>query len=377
MYNIYKYIREYKDKNFEEHPITELDILIFTQIPYIDFSGSFEYKEEQVTLSVLWERAKKHNIKTMGFGHRVALKMLDEISNTKRYKDLILKNYIYYLAEDVQFGAISIVVPNEYTYVVFEGTDNSIWGWKEDFKLAYMYPTESQKMAAKYLNDNIKLSGSKVVVCGHSKGGNLALVGAMNTNILKKIKIHKIYSLDGPGLKKEEFKSIKYKLVRKKLVNIIPNASLIGVLLKQENVRVVKSMGLGLLQHDVVTWITEDDKLKPAVQDKLSIRLDESISKWLDSHNYKEREEIIEGIFSVFESSNIKTYSDINSFKEIYKIIKSTLNLSEDTKEVISTSLKLLMSGIGTDIINDTIEELEENIEKYFGKNSKILSKFK
>lgn len=377
MYNIYKYIREYKDITFEEHPVTELDILIFTQIPYIDFSGSFENKEEEVTLSVLWERAKKQNIKTMGFGHRVALKMLDEISSTKRYKDLILKNYIYCLAEDTQFGAISIVVPNEYTYVIFEGTDNTIWGWKEDFKLAYMYPTESQKMAAKYLNDNIKLNGSKVVVCGHSKGGNLALVGAMNTNILKKTKIHKIYSLDGPGLKNEEFRSLKYKLVRKKLVNIIPNASLIGVLLKQENVRVVKSRGLGLLQHDVITWVIDDDKLKPAVQDKLSIRLDESISKWLDCHNYSEREEIIEGIFSVFESSNIKTYTDINSLEEIYKIVKSTLDLSEDTKEVISTSLKLLMLGIGTDIINDTLEELEENVEKYFGKNGKILSKFK
>jgi len=377
MYNIYKYIREYKDKTFEEHPVTELDILIFSQIPYIDFTSSFEYKDEEITLSALWKRAKDQNIKTMGFGHRVALKMLDEISSTKRYKDLILKNYIYYLGEDTQFGAISIIVPNEYTYVVFEGTDNTIWGWKEDFKLAYTYPTESQKMAAKYLNDIIKLNGSKVVVCGHSKGGNLALVGAMNTNILKKTKIHKIYSLDGPGLKQEEFRSIRYKLVKNKLVNIIPNASLIGVLLKQENVKVVKSRGLGLLQHDVTTWIIDDDKLKPAVQDKLSIRLDESISTWLDIHNYKEREEIIEGIFSVFESANIKTFNDINSLEEIYTLIKSTIDLSEDTKTVISNSLKLLMSGIGAGIINDIGEEIEESIEKHFGKNSKILSKFK
>lgn len=368
MYNIYKYISEYKNKTFEEYPVTELDILIFTQIPYIDFTSSFEYRYEEVSLSILWERAKKHNIKTMGFGHKVALKMLEEISNTKRYKDLILKNYIYYLAEDTQFGAISIVVPNEYTYIVFEGTDNTIWGWKEDFKLAYTYPTESQKMASKYLNDNIKLNGSKVIVCGHSKGGNLALVGAMNTNILKKTKIHKIYSLDGPGLKKEQFRTLKYKLIRNKLINIIPNASIIGVLLKQEKVRVVKSRGLGLLQHDVATWVIDDDKLKTSVQDKLSIRLDESINKWLELHNYKEREEIIEGIFSIFESSSIETFNDINSLEEIYKIVKSTINLSEDTKEVISTSLKLLMSGIGNDIINDIGEELEENIEKYFGK---------
>lgn len=377
MYNIYKYIKKYGNKTFEEHPVTELDILIFTQIPYINFTNTFKYPNEEVTLSNLWERAKKHNTKTMGFGHKIARKLLEEIYSTNRYKDLILKNYIYNLAEDTQFGAISIVVPNEYTYIVFEGTDNTIWGWKEDFKLAYTYPTESQKMAAKYLNDNIKFNGSKVVICGHSKGGNLALVGAMNTNILKKTKIHKIYSLDGPGLRKEEFRTIKYKLVRNKLINIIPNASLIGILLKQENVKVIKSRGLGLLQHDVTTWVAEDNKLKPAVQDKLSQSLDESISVWLDKHNRKEREEIIEGIFSVFESSGIKTFNDIDSIEEIYKLIKSTINLSEETKEVISNSLRLLMTGIGTNIINEGKQELEENLEKYFGKDSKILTKLK
>lgn len=368
MNNIFKYIERYGNKTFEEHPVTELDILIFTQIPYIDFTSSFENTNDEIKLSDLWNRAKKHNIKTMGFGHKVAIKILEEICNTKRYKDLILKNYIYYLAEDTQFGAIMVEVPNDYTYVVFEGTDNTIWGWKEDFKLAYTYPTDSQKMAAKYLNKNIKLYGQKVIICGHSKGGNLALVGAMKTNIIKKMKIQKIYSLDGPGLKSEEFRSLNYKLVRNKLINIIPNLSIIGVLLNQENVKVIKSRGIGIYQHDVTTWLTEDDHLKSGIQDKLSKRLDESITTWLSKHDYKEREEIIEGIFSIFESSGIKTFNDINTLEEVYKIIKSTIDMSKETRDVILTSIKLLATGIGTDIINDSKQELQENIEKYFGK---------
>lgn len=368
MNNIFKYITNYGNLTFEEKPITEVDILIFSQIPYIDFTSAFETPTEEIQLADLWKKSRKNNLKTMGFGHKVAVKILDIISTKKRYKDLILKNYIYHLAKDTQFGAIQIIVPNDYTYIVFEGTDNTIWGWKEDFKLAYTYPTDSQKMASSYLNNNIKIRGPKVVVCGHSKGGNLALAASLNTNIIKKTKIHKIYSFDGPGLKEEEFRSLNYKLIRNKLVNVIPNLSLVGVLLNQENVKVIKSRGIGFYQHDVTTWITEEDHLKQAIQDKLSKRLDESISNWLSKYNYQEREEIIEGIFSIFESSGIKTFNDINTLEEIYKIIKSSLDMSKETRDVILTSIKLLATGLGTDIINDGKKEIQDNIEKYFGK---------
>ena len=372
MNNIFKYITNYGNLTFEEKSVTEVDILIFSQIPYIDFTNSFETINQEIRLSDLWKKARNNNIKVMGFGHKVAIKIMDIISTKKRYKDLLLNNYVYYLAEDTQFGAISIVVPNDCTYVVFEGTDSTIWGWKEDFKLAYTYPTDSQRLAAKYLNKNIKILGQKIILCGHSKGGNLALAGAMNTNIIKKTKIKKIYSFDGPGLKEEEFRSLNYKLVRNKLVNIIPNQSLVGVLLNQENVDVIKSRGIGIYQHDVTTWITEDDHLKPSVQDKLSKRLDESISSWLAKYNYKEREEIIEGIFSIFESANITSFNDINTLEEVYKIIKSSLDMSKETRDVILTSIKLLATGIGNDIINEGKKELQDNIEKYFEEIKKL-----
>lgn len=370
--NMFRYITNYGSKSFDEKPVTEVDILIFSQISYLNFTDTFSNPNEEIKLSDLWTKTRKNNTESIGFGHKVAFKLMDIISTKRRYKDLILKNYVYILEEDTQFGAISIVVPNDSLYVSFEGTDNTIWGWKEDFKLAYIYPTESQRLAANYLNNTIKLNGPKVVVCGHSKGGNLALVGAMNTSLIKKTKIKQIYSFDGPGLKDEEFKSIKYKLIRNKLVNIIPNLSLVGVLLNQENVTVIKSRGIGIMQHDATTWQVEDNRLKPAVQDKLSKRLDESISEWLTKYNYKEREEIIEGVFSIFETANIKSFNDINNLEIVYKIVKSSLDMSKETREVILTAIKLLVTDFGSDIINDGKKEIQDNLEKILKKQENV-----
>lgn len=372
--NLLKYIKKYSDISIEEKDVTEVDILIFSQIPYLDLNNVFKKNDECIKLSDLWNLAINQNLKSKGLSQKNAFKIMDIISKEKRYKDLILKNYEYVLEEDTQFGAITVVTPNNKIYVAFEGTDTTLWGWKEDFKLTYIYPTPSQTLAAKYLNNTIKILGQEVIVCGHSKGGNLALVGSMKVNFFKKHKIKKIYSFDGPGLKEKEFKSLNYKIIRKKLINIIPNKSLVGILLEQENIKVIKSRGIGLFQHDPMTWQIEDTKLKPDVQDKISKILDETINDWLSKHNYKEREEIIEGVFGVLEKANVQDFSTIkeNKLEVIQNIVKEAIDMDDETKKVILMSIKLLMTDISTDIINDSKKELKELEEKYIETKEKI-----
>ena len=366
MNNLFKYIKKYGSSTFDEKEFTDIDVLIFSQIPYLDYNNVFTSNKDEIKLSALWEESKEYNTKPVNIALRKTIKIMETISTQKRYKDLILTNYVYHVADDTQFGAITIKA-SDYSYVVFEGTDDTLNGWKEDFMLSYLYPTESQKMAIKYLKNTIKLFGPKIIVCGHSKGGNLSLVSAMKLNIFKKNKIKKIYSFDGPGLKDEEFQSLNYKLVKKKLINIIPNASLVGVLLNQENIRVIKSMGIGILQHQPTTWIINDDKFELTVQNKLSKKLDVAITKWLAKHDYKEREEIITGIFSVLENANIKKISDIkmNKLESVYNIIKSSQNMSSETKNVINTSIKLLATDFGEEIINES-KKIKQSLENTF-----------
>ena len=368
MNNIYKYIDEYGNLTFNDKKVNEVDILIFTQILYIDFKDVIF--DNGIKLIEAWNNAKVNNKIPRGLVQKNSIKLLEKLIKTERYKDLILKNYEYHLGDDFQFGAITIVVPNDCYYVCFEGTDDAISGWKEDFKLSYHYPVKAQKMASKYLNKIIKLKTPKVVVCGHSKGGNLSLVASMNINIIKKSKISSIYSFDGPGLRKKEFRSLRYKMIKQRLINIIPNQSIIGILLEQENMRVVKSKGFGIFQHDVMNWIVENDKFKYTKQDKVSKQLDKSINRWLEKHNYQERERIIEGIFSIFEKSGIKSTHDIKThkLKSFYTLVKSSIDMDKETKNVIFDSIKLLASDFGSDIVNDSKKIVSKNIDKHFRK---------
>ena len=55
MNNIFKYIREYGEFTFDEKKVTEVDILIFSQIPYLNFEGFCSPSLDGTALSILWE----------------------------------------------------------------------------------------------------------------------------------------------------------------------------------------------------------------------------------------------------------------------------------------------------------------------------------
>ena len=76
-----------------------------------------------------------------------------------------------------------------------------------------------------------------IIIGGHSKGGNLAMAASMevDNNIFNRIK--KIYNFDGPGFRRQEIETEKFKRVNEKTINILPSGSLVGILMEnQENI---------------------------------------------------------------------------------------------------------------------------------------------
>ena len=76
--------------------------------------------------------------------------------------------------------------------------------------MSYAFPVPAQEKAIKYLS-KYTFGSKKIYLGGHSKGGNLALVAAMYTPQLKQFRIKKVYNNDGPGLRRKEFESGKYR----------------------------------------------------------------------------------------------------------------------------------------------------------------------
>lgn len=363
--NIIWYINEYGDKSFDEFSLNEVDALVFSQLAYNNFKVVLNNFDDQIILSSVYDKLIETNKEKNGISKDNGLSVLKAIKNKKRYSNIIFKYFKYVIGSDYQFGAISVIIPNNYIYINFEGTDATIPGWKEDFYFSFTYPTKSQSLAGKYVNKVLNKCNLPCIITGHSKGGNLALVGAMNTNILKKHRIHKVYSFDGPGLREKEFNSLKYKSIKDKLINIIPEQSLFGVLLNQENIVAIKSNATGIMQHSALTWRIDEDKLLRGKQSTLSINLSKAIDEWLIKYNNKEREIIIKSIFSLFEENDIKTLPELNKNKlKILGIIKSSFMMSKETKLVLLNCIQLLVGEITSQLVSENKKKIYYTIDK-------------
>lgn len=70
--------------------------------------------------------------------------------------------------------------------VAFRGTDVTVTGVKESAMLSYMFPVPAQIEALYYFQETSMLHSGDIILCGHSKGGNLAVFAAVNcSNSLK------------------------------------------------------------------------------------------------------------------------------------------------------------------------------------------------
>ena len=376
--NYFAFIDKYGKVSYKDKKETEIDILLFSQLAYlpmdnIDFKNNQKYTLEEIATNI----DRSVFLESL-IAQRNALKLLDTIKDLPRFKEIKVTDYSYIMDENSQFGAVTFILPNKEIVIAFQGTDNTIAGWKEDAILSYKYPTTSQELAGSYVEKIISKYKRSIIICGHSKGGNLALVGAMRTTLLKKLAIKEIYSFDGPGLREKEFNSNQYKQVRKKLHNIVPDESMVGVLFNQENLDVIKSDAKGIMQHATTSWQVEDDRLVRTNKSTLSDNLDKAIYDWLSNYDLEQRKLIIDEAFGLLEKSNIKRVSDIsdNYLRSFLEVLKATETLENQTKIVIFNCLKLLSTTLSKTLINMELDSLKKKINNNIFKE-KIIGSIK
>lgn len=352
--NLFEYVKKY-NYTFEEKEFNEVDNLVFAVLAYVDYNNVLGSTKESL-LEVANKFDKLHTKKDYKYDMSAvkdAIKVLNIAKNSKRYKDVLMYNNVYIGNEEEQFSAITFDINNKVSYIAFEGTDKLVSGWFEDVAMSYKFPVPSQKSAIKYLNKYFTFSNRKLIVGGHSKGGNLALVAAMYANIFVRNKIIKVYSNDGQGLKKSEIESKRYKDIYSRYNHIIPYNSLVGILLRHEDFSEsisVDSTRPIVFSHAAASWVIKDDHF---VRRDVSIRskkIDRIISNWLDKYDYSTRKYFVEDIFNVLKKNNI---TEISQFKENYiniiRLIKYSSSISDKSKEMLN-DLKGITIEINKDI---------------------------
>lgn len=354
MGTIKDYLKKYGEYTFLEKGFTEVDNVVLSLLSYINFTSIVPgMKKGKITLKEasdkFYKLYNKKELQNNMISIRNASNLLKDIASTKRFGDLLLFNYVNEVTFDTQFGALCILLPTKKLYISFEGTDSSITGWKEDFMLTYMFPTEAQKKAVEYVNKVVGIFSPKVYVGGHSKGGNLALVASMYAKLIAKRKIKYVFNNDGPGLRETEYNSTEYQKLLPKLRTFIPEACIVGLLLNHDtNYMVVGSKNKGPLQHDATSWLVEDDRFKRGEISEFSKKVEKGLINWLAKMDDKQREKVVNSLFGILKKAEIDDLRQFRTAKlnSVVKIVKETKNLDKETRDMLIACFKDLLGEL-------------------------------
>ncbi len=342
MFTILDYLENYKDLQVKDIHWNNLDNLLCAILVYVPL----ETYNGKKSLEEFFEDAEKVKPLPENTGEMVktAYLALNIIRNSTRYKNLEISSFINLKTDNTQFGAATFRISGK-TIVSFKGTDSSLIGWIENFRVTYSYPTFTHNLAIEYLKANThKLSDKEVYVVGHSKGGNLAIVSAMEApqNIFKKIK--NVYNFDGPGLRKEQFQSTAYKNLSEKLINVLPTSSVVGVLLYNDNYNVVETDALAFSQHYPVNWKVFGEFFVSGTISNISTQLHENTTIGFENLDPIKVQEAFETVFTNLEKNYSSKFNF--SFEEIVKFYRNIKNLDPEISHSIEQTIGTVIRSV-------------------------------
>lgn len=332
---IFDYVNWRGDLSFEQDPFHEVDSIILSMICYLDFEGIVPAPGEPGTVTL--RQAMEQMPKEYEGEHRLGAVIPDDIlymghvaAQAPRYENAQLFAYENLIDEEqeMQFSALSFRLSDGSLFVGYRGTDDTIVGWKEDFNMTFMSHVPAQVQAANYLNEIAAGHAGPIRTGGHSKGGNLAIWAAVQSQPQVRSRILRAYSNDGPGFTRELLDSPAYRSMMDRCINYVPQSSLVGMLLEHnEHYQIIYSAKNGLMQHDPYSWAVQRNRF--VYLDSRSAfgeHSDAATRQWLDSMTVEERKAVIDDLFEVLESTGAKTLTELSQTKGLMKAAVRTLS---------------------------------------------------
>lgn len=343
MANIFDYMK-WRDIDFKKVEFNEIDNLILSRLSYFPLDELISEGEE-VDLYEVYERYYTLNKKSR-FLQKEDKDMFFILADSERFGRVKITNYINKIdsLQEKQFSAVTIILPDDTIYIAYRGTDNTIVGWKEDFRMSFSEVVASQVDAVEYLERIAKKYKKKNFrIGGHSKGGNLAIYAAAFCNPKIQKRIINVYNNDGPGFCNKITTSQEYKNILHKVHTYIPQTSIIGRLLNhEEETTILKSTQTGIMQHDLYSWQVLGDSF---VRDELtnsSELIDKTVTNWLIEISPEQRSEFFDILFDILNATGAKTFNEIGNrwFTSAKTMLKTYQNLDPESKEIMTKTLR-------------------------------------
>lgn len=289
------------------------------------------------------------------------LRLLSFLSHSERFGKMKLFAYENKrdTASETQFSAMTVELEKNRYFVIYRGTDSTLVGWKENFNMAFICPVPAQTMALEYLEKISAVTTGKLMVGGHSKGGNLAVYASAYTLPEVQQRITQIYNFDGPGFNDTVLATSGYQSICHRISTYVPQASVVGMLLgREEEYTIIHSFQSGgLQQHNVYTWdVTRTGFEYVNTVTDSSKFIDATVKSWLAAVDRSQREKFIDAVYEIISGTNAETLGDLrkNWFDHAVTVAKALRDLDDDTRKVVDETLRALL--------HSTKEELEQLI---------------
>lgn len=338
MATLFEYIHTNHDKTFDILPINEIDFLIFNELIYLPFD---QYLTEHYSVKhplkitdlyqLYWLNHQAHHRENGILATIERHRLFNAVVQTKRYEQVQICAFRHNFSLDTekQFCAATLLLPSNEFVVVFRGTDDTLIGWKEDFKMAYNETIPAQLDAANYVQDILTLTEQHFYITGHSKGGNLALYAALSLEKEFQDRIIQIFLFDSPGMPQSVTQSANYNHLKNKSIHFIPEDSIVGRMM-YHNIQtvIIKSRLISLFQHNVLNWEIEKHQIRRAEKTtEASDILDRTLKEWCMHHSQQELSDFFDYAFALLDQAGITTLNQVNH--HFFEVAKKINHLSE------------------------------------------------
>lgn len=349
MPNMLDYLAAYGGVPLAQAPWRPLDSLLCANLCYNDL-GPLARSSVGIELRVLSPQLDLSAYAGLPYS---ALRetLLRAMADSPRFGGMRACRYVNIIdnARPIQFSAVTLHAEG-LNVIAYRGTDNTLTGWREDLYMSFESPVPAQEEAVRYLESAARSLQGPLLLTGHSKGGNLAAYAAAHASPPVQARILWIDCFDSPGLDDSTLASPGYARVRSRMRGFIPQGSVVGLLMGYaDGLTIVRSTGVGLLQHDSFTWQVEGDRLMLAPRTTLPSQLmDRTLHIWLTQCTPEQRRVCVDALFDLMDAASADTLSALKAdpVRSAARILGAAREMDSQTFRVFwHLVVTLLQSG--------------------------------
>ena len=213
--------------------------------------------------------------------------------------------------------------------------------------MSFRSPVPGQEEAVRYLERVARhFPASRLMVGGHSKGGNFAAYAAIHAKEKVQSRILAVYNNDGPGFDECVLGTPEHSRIADRIRTIVPEDDVVGMLLcHEERYSVVQSDQTALLQHDGFSWQVLGDSFVHLSEISREGKLvDKPLKSFAAGRTREHRERFVDVLYEILPATDATTLSDLQKdrWKTVSALLKSSRDLDEESRELLSYTLGLL-----------------------------------